>query len=110
MTFRLLLTRPGNFIHGYIRGKRRANIKPFSYFLFVQTVFVIVFLLMGSRHFAYIDITIAPGGAADRTEVDVFNISWGYFLISTPSKGIPVNRSNPSTTLSVNSLEGPERL
>lgn len=67
-TFRLLLTQPGNLIHGYIRGKRKAYIRPFSYFLFIQTVFVIVFLIMGSRYFAYIDITITPDSGAERTE------------------------------------------
>ncbi len=65
-TFRPLLIRPGNFVRSYIRGKRKSYIKPFSYFLFLQTVFVIIFHLTSEKHFAYVNITLTSSGQTEK--------------------------------------------
>jgi hypothetical protein len=65
-TFRLLLTQPGNLIHGYIRGKRKSYIKPFSYFLFLQTIYVVIFHFMSEKFFAYINISITKASQVEK--------------------------------------------
>ena len=65
-TFKLLLTQPGYFIHGYIRGKRKSYIKPFAYFLFLQTIYVIIFHFMSGQFFAFADISLKNASQTEK--------------------------------------------
>jgi hypothetical protein len=68
-TLKELIKRPGLFIREYIDGKRKPYVKPFSYFIFIQTVYVILFHQLGKKYFAYINLTLNPsGGDLARTE------------------------------------------
>jgi hypothetical protein len=53
-TFKLLLTKPGHFVKEYIDGKRKSFVKPFSFFLFFLTIYVLVFHWMSGRYFAFL--------------------------------------------------------
>lgn len=57
-TFRSLLFTPGQTANDYIEGKRKHYVKPFSYFIFMQTLFVIVFHRMSEKYFAFLNYTI----------------------------------------------------
>lgn len=52
-TIKELLIHPGFFVRDYINGKRKNFIKPFSYFLFLQTGFVLLFHLFSEKFFAF---------------------------------------------------------
>lgn len=56
-TLRLLLLNPGETVRDYISGKRRYYIKPFSFFIFMQTVFVVVFHQMSEKYFAFLNVS-----------------------------------------------------
>ena len=57
-TFKELLLKPGQTANKYIEGKRKQYIKPFSYFIFIQTLFVLVFHRMSEKYFAFLNYTI----------------------------------------------------
>lgn len=57
-TFRSLLLGPGQTANDYIAGKRKHYVKPFSYFIFMQTLFVIVFHRMSEKYFAFLNYTV----------------------------------------------------
>ena len=57
-TFKSLLFKPGTTASDYIQGKRKLFVKPFSYFIFIQTLFVIVFHRMSEKYFAFLNYTI----------------------------------------------------
>lgn len=84
-TFRLLLTQPGNFIHGYIRGKRKSYIKPFSYFLFLQTLYVVIYHFMSEKFFAFINISITKASqtemAAELQHLISKNVNYLNFIL-----------------------------
>ena len=65
-TFRLLLTKPGNFVRSYISGKRKSFVKPFSYFLSLQTIFVVIFHLMIEKYYAYFNTTVTSATQAGK--------------------------------------------
>ncbi len=57
-TFKALLFKPGQTVNEYIEGKRKHYVKPFSYFIFIQTLFVIVFHRMSEKYFAFLNYTV----------------------------------------------------
>lgn len=61
-TLKELVKHPGIFIRSYIDGKRKPYVKPFSYFIFIQTVYVILFHQLGKKYFAYINLTLNTSG------------------------------------------------
>jgi hypothetical protein len=52
-TFRLLLTEPGYFVKDYINGKRKSFVKPFSFFLFFLTIYVLLYHWLSGRFFSF---------------------------------------------------------
>lgn len=65
-TLKLIVIQPGKFIQDYINGKRKSFVKPFSYFLFIQTVYVVVFHLMSEKFFAYMNIAVTSDSQAEK--------------------------------------------
>ncbi|HAX48240.1 MAG TPA: DUF3667 domain-containing protein [Ignavibacteria bacterium] len=57
-TFKALLFKPGKTVNEYIEGKRKHYVKPFSYFIFIQTLFVVFFHRLSEKYFAFINYTI----------------------------------------------------
>lgn len=57
-TFINLLKNPGKTVKDYISGKRRSFVKPFSYFISIQTLFVIVFHRMSEKYFAFLNVNV----------------------------------------------------
>jgi len=64
-TLKNLLIRPGKTVREYISGKRKSFIKPFSYFISIQTIFVIVFHRMNEKYFAFLNVDMK--GEAENT-------------------------------------------
>jgi hypothetical protein len=67
-TFKILLTRPGNFVREYIGGKRKSFVKPFSFFLFFQSLYVIIFHWLGDKYFAFLRMNISSDAPAEKIE------------------------------------------
>ncbi|MCE1164166.1 MAG: DUF3667 domain-containing protein, partial [Bacteroidetes bacterium] len=57
-TFRAMLLKPGISAREYIDGSRKKYVKPFSYFIFIQTVFVVLFHQMNDKYFAFTNFSI----------------------------------------------------
>jgi len=57
-TFRQMLFKPGITAKNYISGLRKSYVKPFSYFIFIQTVYVLLFHAMSDKYFAFVSYTI----------------------------------------------------
>ena len=57
-TFRKLLVNPGGTAKEYISGLRKSYVKPFSYFIFIQTIFLIFFHLISGKYFAFVNYSI----------------------------------------------------
>lgn len=57
-TFKNLLFKPGTTAKDYIEGRRKLFVKPFSYFIFMQTLFVVVFHRMSEKYFAFLNYSI----------------------------------------------------
>lgn len=78
-TCRHLILSPGRTVKEYIAGKRRSYIKPFTYFIFIQTVFVIVFHRMSEKYFAFLDISFpSPGEKASQSVQEIQHLISGY--------------------------------
>lgn len=61
-TCRNLVLSPGRTVKEYIAGKRKYYVKPFTYFIFIQTVFVIVFHWMSEKYFAFLNVSFPQSG------------------------------------------------
>lgn len=61
-TFKELILRPGKFIRVYIDGKRKSFVKPFSYFIFIQTVYALAFHWFSEKYFAFVGGSITVNG------------------------------------------------
>jgi len=61
-TFRYLLFKPGVTVREYISGLRKSYVKPFSYFIFIQTIFVILFHAMSGKYFAFASYSVQDTG------------------------------------------------
>lgn len=61
-TCRNLVLSPGKTVKEYIAGKRKYYVKPFTYFIFIQTVFVIVFHWMSEKYFAFLNVSFPQSG------------------------------------------------
>jgi hypothetical protein len=66
-TFVELVLRPGKFLKEYIEGKRKTYVKPFSYFVFIQTAYVIIFHLMSDKYFAFVSGSVSVSGDVPQT-------------------------------------------
>ena len=53
-TFKQVLLYPGVSAKNYISGLRKSYVKPFSYFIFIQTVYVVIFHWMSGKYFAFV--------------------------------------------------------
>jgi hypothetical protein len=62
-TFRALLSNPGGVAGSYISGLRKSYVRPFTYFIFIQTIYVLFFHWMSGKYFAFFDITVNNSGA-----------------------------------------------
>jgi hypothetical protein len=56
-TFKCLVKNPGLTVKNYIIGIRKSYIKPFSYFMFIQTLFVLIFHRWSGRYFTFVNLT-----------------------------------------------------
>jgi len=54
-TFRHMLTSPGKTVKEYITGSRRKIVKPFKYFIAIQTAHVLIYYLLSGNYFAYMN-------------------------------------------------------
>jgi len=79
-TFKELLLRPGKFLRSYIEGIRKPYVKPFSYFIFIQTLYVLVFHWLSDKYFAFMNATVTTGG--DMTETMAAKIHNAQHLVS----------------------------
>src|SRR5438477_480205 len=68
-TFKELIVRPGKFLRNYIAGTRKPYVKPFSYFIFIQTVYVIIFHWLSDKYFAFVNATMTTSGEVTETMV-----------------------------------------
>lgn len=67
-TFKQLLFNPGNFIRNYINGKRKSFVKPFSFFLFFQSAYVVIFHWLGEKYFAFLRMSMTSDGPVEKIE------------------------------------------
>ena len=61
-TFKELLLRPGKFLRNYIDGTRKLYVKPFSYFLFIQTIYVLIFHWLSDKYFTFMTSNVTSSG------------------------------------------------
>jgi hypothetical protein len=59
--FSQLLLYPGTTAKKYVSGVRKSYMKPFSFFIFLQTIFVILFHWTSGKYFAFINLSFTPG-------------------------------------------------
>lgn len=57
-TFKYLALNPGKTVKDYISGRRKSFVKPFSYFIAIQTLFVLVFHKMSEKYFAFLNVNL----------------------------------------------------
>jgi hypothetical protein len=57
-TFKYLVLNPGKTVKDYISGRRKSFVKPFSYFIAIQTLFVLVFHRMSEKYFAFLNVDL----------------------------------------------------
>ncbi len=62
-TFKLLFTKPGYFVKEYVNGKRKSFVKPFSFYLFFLTIYVLLFHWMVGRYFAFYNTSLSLSGS-----------------------------------------------
>jgi hypothetical protein len=56
-TFKMMLLNPGGTSRDYISGQRKSVVKPFTYFIFIQTVYVLFFHRMSGQYFAFLNFS-----------------------------------------------------
>jgi len=71
-TLKELLLRPGKTVKGYISGRRKSLVKPFSFFISIQTIFVLIFHRMSGKYFAFLNVDMK--GDAENTAIRVTEI------------------------------------
>jgi hypothetical protein len=62
-TFRQMLFKPGDTAASYISGQRKTLVKPFTYFIFIQTIYVLLFHSMSGQYFAFLNFNVSPTDA-----------------------------------------------
>ncbi len=67
-TCKELILHPGKVIRDYIGGKRKSYIKPFTYFIFIQTIFVLIFHWLSGKYFDFMTATVQVTGDMTVTE------------------------------------------
>jgi hypothetical protein len=85
-TFKSLLIRPGHFAKEYIDGKRKSFVKPFTFFLFFLTVYVLLYHWFAGRLDTFIRSSIVPVEALSKAEkiMHVVNIYFNYLYFVFP--------------------------
>lgn len=71
-TFKELILHPGRFLRTYIEGKRKPFVKPFSYFIFIQTLYVIVFHWLSDKYFAFVTASVTVNGEMSQSQLTKF--------------------------------------
>ncbi len=79
-TFRSLLLNPGQTVKDYISGKRKSFIKPFSYFIFIQTIFAVVFHRMSEKYFAFMNVKVTSDSAEELTRISEIQHIVGQYV------------------------------
>ncbi|MGB8656658.1 MAG: DUF3667 domain-containing protein [Candidatus Zixiibacteriota bacterium] len=85
-TFKLLLTKPGYFVKEYVNGRRKSFVKPFSFFLFFLTIYVLFFHWMSGRYFTFYNTSLNLSGSK-LSKIKMMqhlvsaNINYLYFII-----------------------------
>ena len=77
-TFKALLFKPGQTVNEYIEGRRKHYIKPFSYFIFIQTLFVLVFHRMSEKYFAFLNYSITSTGEVMEKTLEIQHLVAQY--------------------------------
>lgn len=78
-TFKNLVFSPGRTVKEYIKGKRKYYVKPFTYFIFIQTVFVIVFHWMSEKYFAFLNVSFPQKGEKlSQSVIEIQHLISGY--------------------------------
>ena len=62
-TFRQMLLKPGDTAKDYISRQRKTFVKPFTYFIFIQTIYVVLFHSMNGQFFAFMNFNITTTDA-----------------------------------------------
>lgn len=85
-TFKLLLTQPGYLVKEYVNGKRKSFVKPFSFFLFFLTIYVLLFHWMSGRYFTFYNASLNLSGSKLSKIIMMqhlvkANINYLYFIL-----------------------------
>lgn len=74
-TCKELILHPGKVIREYIGGKQKSYIKPFTYFIFIQTIYVLIFHWLSGNYFAFMIATFTvTGDMSDPQEAKILAI------------------------------------
>jgi hypothetical protein len=79
-TFRNLLLNPGRTVKDYISGRRKSFIKPFSYFIFIQTIFAVVFHRMSEQYFAFMNVKVTSDSAEELNRISEIQHIVGQYV------------------------------
>jgi len=77
-TFKELLVNPGKTVKKYISGSRKSFVKPFSYFIFIQTIYVLFFHWLSGKYFAFLRVSFTVSPGVEPTAVEVQQIVSNY--------------------------------
>jgi Protein of unknown function (DUF3667) len=81
-TFKRILLNPGNSVRDYIHGKRETYVKPFIYFLSLQTFFVVVFHKLSDNFYKYLNSTSTDSSSMEQIELVVKTYAnYLYYLL-----------------------------
>jgi hypothetical protein len=73
-TCKELIIHPGKVIHSYIDGKRKSYIKPFTYFIFIQTIYVLIFHWLSGNYFAFMTATMQVSGEMTNSQQEKLHV------------------------------------
>jgi hypothetical protein len=81
-TFKSILLSPGDSVRDYIYGKRVKHVKPFIYFLSIQTVFVLVFHWFSGNYYEYLNANSENRSDLEQMEhvIKAYSNYLDYFL------------------------------
>jgi hypothetical protein len=70
-TFRQMLLKPGDTVKYYISWQRKTLVKPFTYFIFIQTIYVLLFHSFKEQFYAFMKLNI---NTADATPTEMEHV------------------------------------
>jgi hypothetical protein len=77
-TFKELLINPGKTVKKYISGSRKSFVKPFSYFIFIQTIYVLFLHWLSGKYFAFVNVAFNNSAGMETKAAEVQNIVSTY--------------------------------